>query len=147
MFGFYLRRYFLSFLEDIERTERFISVIILGIKSEKNSIIEILKNNSFYNDRKTAEFTDKLKPSKLGNAEKIALECGFCMNKSALSVLSDCFNIIGKYSAEEQTAELEILQNKLLLLYKTSEDEYKSKAKISGLFGILGGIFIAIILM
>ena len=145
--GFNFRKYFLCYLEDIIRAEKFISNIIIGIKSEKISLKEIFKNNLFNNDKKMLEFTKRLKPSELYKGKEIAMECGFCKNKQALSILSECFSIIGKYSAEEQISELEILRNKLLLLYKNSESEYKSKAKISGFFGILGGIFIALVLL
>ena len=145
--GFYLADKKLSVLKSIKRMDKLLEIIILSLESERMTLEEIFENNSFYNDKSTSDFLSKLSPSDFSNVSNIALECGFCTNKTALSILDEVFFVLGKYSSDEQIKEISFCRNKLNSFFEKINDEILSKAKLLKYSGFFAGITTAIILI
>lgn len=144
--GFFAGERYLSMLKGIKRAESFIANVILGLQSERQTLTEIFESTANSCDEQTKKFIDMLDLKSLGDASKKASEYGFCSEKTANSILSEAFFVLGKYSAAEQIKELEFCRSKLASLYEKSEENFRSKAKLSGYSGVLAGIFLAIIM-
>lgn len=145
LLGFAVAKEYNSVLNGINRAEKLIKTIIFCLHNEHMSIPEILSYIYSVGDNKTKNFIENIEFSSLGNIEETAIKCGFCKDETANSILREVFSVIGKYSAKEQIAELEFCRNKLNRLYENNAEIIKNKAEFSRRFGILAGIFIAVI--
>ncbi len=145
--GFYIGSKYISVLKGIKRAENFIGSIILELKNERLTLSQMFENAAALGDMSTQSFIKNLSFQNLNNISKIALESGFCPDESALAVLNEAFSVLGKYSAADQITELEFCKNKLHSIYEKNEENLLAKAKLSRSFGILSGIFFAIILL
>ena len=144
--GFFAGEKYFSVLKGIDRADKLLGNIILGLQSERMTIEEIFENAVKTGDETTKNFIENLSPQETGNAAKIAYECGFCKNDTANSILSEAFFVLGRYSAEEQVKEIEFCRRKLKNLYEKSEEPFLMKAKLARYSGVLAGIFAAIVL-
>lgn len=137
----------LSVLKGIERAEKHLGNILLDIKNEHLTTAEIFNKICTEEDFETKEFFSLISPEKLNDTSKIAYQCGFIKNKTAADIFGEAFSVLGKYSVEDQEKEIEFCRNKLNFLYKKSEDEIKTRAKLIAYSGFFGGILAAILLI
>ena len=135
---FYIKN--ISVLKSIKRAEEFLGVILLGIKSERMTVSEILLNAEENSDYITKRFLKSIEPKSLNNAVKTAEECGFSRSKKVSEILDSAFSVLGKYSYDDQIKEIGFCREKLLKLYENAEENLKTKAKLAAYSGFFGGI-------
>ena len=134
-------------LKSIKSTESIVSKMILLIKNEHATTDDILSYIKHNSDLSTRKFIENLSLEKLSHSSKIAKECGFSNDTTVLSVISDVFGILGRYSADEQLKELEIAREKLKTYYNTIESDIKTKASLFAKSSLLCGILAVILLI
>ena len=146
-FGLYRAQKEKNVLKSIKSTESIISTIILCIKNEHATIDDIFSYIKHNSNSSTGIFIDNLTPEKLSNAKEIAKECNFSDDETVLSIISDVFGILGRYSADEQIKELEIAREKLKTYYNSVESDIKTKASLFAKSSLLCGILAVILLI
>lgn len=146
-FGFYKSQKQLSVLKGIERAEKFLKNVLICLNTEHMTVKEIIENIAKTSDDKTKRFVLCLNDHDLTNSMKTSDLCDFCPSKEAVYIISEAFSVLGKYSLDEQTHEIENCIEKLKNIYRNKEDETKKKAEFSKISGILCGFFAAVLLI
>lgn len=143
--GYVLGEKQLSVLKEIERTDKILKNIILGLKDKKKTVFEIFDEIKAFSDKETIDFLNSIYKNNGTSIEQKAKETGFCYSSSITSVLEDIFSVLGKYTSDEQISELEFCREKLKNKYSEIKGPAFEKAKLYKYSGILSGIFTAVL--
>ncbi len=146
LLGIFAAQKQLSVLKSIKRTEGFIGKLLLCIKNKHMTIDEMFDFIKKDCDMSTEIFLNNISSKEIQNASSIAKKCGFSEDKTVLSIISEVFSVLGKYSADEQISEIELCRQKLLSLYEKNETDLKIKAKLAINSGFLLGSLAVILL-
>ena len=147
--GLYINSYYLSELKKMQNAEEILTTLILGLENGNQSLKELFIN--LKKDEQLAEtFSLIEKNIRLGKepfAKKSAAELGFGHDREVAENLWKAFFVLGKYSASEQVEKICFYRENIRNRYRIQNDPLHKKAKLSRSMGLLGGLFLAVILI
>ena len=146
-FGFIKAQNCISALEDIKRAEFLLKNIVFCLKKENMTVNKIFENCILECDEKTKIFLKSVSFENFQNIGALAAESGFCSFPEVNFVLYEAFSVLGKYSAEHQISEIEFCRKRIGNIYEKNEKSFLSKAKLFRYFGVLAGLFFAVLLI
>lgn len=147
-FGFYTSFFYLSELKKIQTAEEIITTLIMGLENGNLSLREIFRNLKKEDSLSEAFCTIEnnlmkgIEPFEKEKADKL----GFGHDKETVENLWKAFFVLGKSSAAEQTEKMRFYRENIRNRYQVQDEFLHKKAKLSRSMGLLGGLFLAIIL-
>lgn len=147
-FGLYISSFYLSESKKIQTAEEIVTTLILGVENGNLSLREIFRN--LIKDKKLAGtfclIEENLRQGKEPFEKEKAAILGFGYDKEVAENLWKAFYTLGRYSANEQAEKMRFYRENIRNRYREQNEYLRKKAKLSRSLGLLGGLFIAVIL-
>lgn len=147
--GLYVNSFYLSELKKIQNADEMLTTLILGLENGNQSLKELFI--ALKKDEKLAEtfsfIEENIRRGKEPFVRKNAAELGFGHDREVAENLWKAFFVLGRYSAPEQIEKIRFYRENIQNRYRIQNDPLHKKAKLSRSMGLLGGLFLAVILI
>lgn len=140
----------LSELKKIKNADAVLTTILTGLENGRQTVHEIFYQIESSADDEQAKIFEQVEKSfKSGktffhtDGERIL----FGKDPTVLENIRCTFSVLGKYSAEEQIAKIQFCRENIRNRYRILDEPFRQKAKLFQSLGVLGGLFLSVILL
>lgn len=140
----------LSELKKIKNADAVLTTILTGLENGRQTVHEIFYQIESSADDEQAKIFEQVEKS-FKNGETFFHTDGerllFGKDPTVLENIRCTFSVLGKYSAEEQIAKIQFCRENIRNRYRILDEPFRQKAKLFQSLGVLGGLFLSVILL